>query len=65
MVELHGEGGGVEQDRDEDRVLAEGRGGEAPQPVLQWMLWNVSSNWLGVEGVLYAVTLKHTFVYIK
>ena len=58
VVELHGEGGGVEQDGDEDGVFAEWRGGKGPQAVLNWILWNVSSYWLGVQSKLYAITLK-------
>ena len=47
MVEFHGQGGGVEQDGQKDRVLAERRGGEAPQTILKRILGNVSSYWLG------------------
>ena len=57
-VELHGEGGGVEQDDDEDGVFTKWRGCEGPEPVLDWVLWNVSSHRLGVQCKLYTVTLK-------
>ena len=58
MVELHCERGGVEQDGGKDGVFTEGRGGKRPQAILERVLWNVSPDRLGIEGVLYAVTLQ-------
>ena len=58
MVELHSERGGVEQDGGKDGVFTEGRGGKRPQAILERVLWNVSPDRLGIEGVLYAVPLK-------
>ena len=58
MVELHSERGGVEQDGGKDGVFTEGRGGKRPQAILERVLWNVSPDRLGIEGVLYAVTLQ-------
>ena len=58
MVELHSERGRVEQDGGKDGVFTEGRGGKRPQAILERVLWNVSPDRLGIEGVLYAVTLQ-------
>ena len=58
MVELHSERGGVEQDGGKDGVFTEGRGGKRPQAILERVLWNVSPDRLGIEGVLYAVPLQ-------
>ena len=58
MVELHSERGGVEQDGGKDGVFTEGRGGKRPQAILERVLWNVSPDRLGIEGVIYAVTLQ-------
>ena len=60
MVELHSEGGCVEQDGGKDGVFTEGRGGKRPQSVLERVLWNVSPDRLGIEGILYAVPLQRT-----
>ena len=48
IMELHGEGEGVEHDGHEHRVLADGRRGECPQLVLKWIFWNVPPDWLGI-----------------
>ena len=58
MVELHGEGEGVEHDRHEDSVLAKGAGGERPQLVLDRVLGDVSPDWLSIQREFYAVPLK-------
>ena len=58
MVELHSEGGCVEQDCGKDGVFTEGRGGKRPQAILERVLWNVSPDRLGIEGILYAVPLQ-------
>ena len=58
MVELHSQGGCVEQDGGKDGVFTEGGRGKRPQSVLEWVLWNVSPDRLGIEGILYAVPLQ-------
>ena len=58
MVELHSQGGCVEQDGGKDGVFTEGGCGKRPQSVLEWVLWNVSPDRLGIEGILYAVPLQ-------
>ena len=58
MVELHGERGGVEQDGGKDGVFTERGGGKRPQSVLERVFRNVSSDRLGIEGILYTVTLQ-------
>ena len=58
VVELHSERGGVEQDGGKDGVFTEGRGGKRPQAILERVLWNVSPDRLGIEGVLYTVPLQ-------
>ena len=58
MIELHGERGRVEQDRGKDGVFTERGSGKRPQSVLERVFRNVSSDRLGIEGILYTVTLQ-------
>ena len=58
MVELHGERGRVEQDGGKDGVFTERGGGKRPQSVLERVFRNVSSDRLGIEGILDTVTLQ-------
>ena len=58
VMELHGEGEGVEHDGHEHGVLADGGGGEGPEFVLERILGDVSSHRLGVQSKLDAVPLK-------
>ena len=48
----------VEQDPDQDGVLAHWRRGEGPQLVLDWILRNVPANGFGIESKFYAVSLE-------
>ena len=48
LIELHGEGQGVEHDGHEHRVLAHGGGGEGPQLVLNRVLRNIAPHRLGI-----------------
>ena len=58
LIVLHGQGEGVEHDGGEDGVLASGRGCEGPQLVLDWVLRDVTSDWLRVQRKLDAVSLS-------
>ena len=55
--DLHGSSNRVEQDEQEHEILEGSRVHSGPHTILMWVLGDIATEWLGLEGVFYTLAL--------
>lgn len=56
---LHAQADGVEHDEGKHQVFEVGGGDNVPHLVLVWIFGDIASQRAGLQGVLYALALRH------
>ena len=62
---LYGQTEGVEYDEYKHDVLKACRVGHVPEPVLVWVLGDVTAQWTGLQSILYTLPLQRGGTRVK